>query len=68
MAIKKHVGDIIEMIYLDQHGDMSQRTIKVISQRGALLVAYCYTKQSIRTFSTDNILSWKLIKRATVAS
>ncbi|GGH83455.1 phage-related protein [Pullulanibacillus pueri] len=61
-------SDIIEIIYMDFSGVISHRTIRVIKQKGTLLVAHCYTKKSIRTFYNDNILSWKLIKRAQIAS
>ncbi|MGN7398612.1 hypothetical protein ACTHO0_02060 [Cytobacillus praedii] len=50
-------GAILEMIYLDCKGDISQRRIKVLSVNEESFRAYCYIRMQQRTFKTSNILS-----------
>lgn len=47
----------LEMIYLSNNNQMSQRVIRVISVSGSIVKAYCYTKKQYRIFKLDNILS-----------
>lgn len=47
----------IEVIYMNSKGQMSQRTIRVLSVTDQYVKAYCYTKNQIRTFKRENILS-----------
>lgn len=50
-------GAILEMIYLDCKGNISQRRIKVLSVKEESFRAYCYIRMQQRTFKTSNILS-----------
>lgn len=47
----------IQIIYIDNNGQISQRTIKVLAVSNTVVKAYCYTKRQFRTFKLDNILS-----------
>lgn len=47
----------VEMIYSDKNNQVSQRIIHPVKKNNDLVVAYCYTKRTIRTFRLDNILS-----------
>ncbi|MEK5108237.1 hypothetical protein MHI57_16190 [Cytobacillus sp. FSL K6-0129] len=47
----------LEMIYLDNKGDISQRRIKILSVYEDYFRAYCFTKRQQRTFKVSNILS-----------
>ncbi|GGH81074.1 hypothetical protein JOD43_002429 [Pullulanibacillus pueri] len=68
MDLRNHIGDILEIIYLDASNSMSQRKIRIIKQNASLVIAYCYTRKQIRTFYIENILGWKRVKKARVAS
>ncbi|MFD2446362.1 hypothetical protein ACFSO7_20585 [Bacillus sp. CGMCC 1.16607] len=50
-------GRILELIYVDGKGNISQRKIKVLDVNAESFCAYCYTRQQRRTFKLDNILS-----------
>lgn len=49
----------IEMIYMGADGKLSQRIVRVLSITDTHVKAFCCTKQKLRTFSKDNILSGK---------
>ncbi|KOP84133.1 hypothetical protein ACFFHH_20250 [Cytobacillus solani] len=50
-------GALLEMIYQDCKGNISQRRIKVLSVNEESLKAYCYIRKQQRTFKITNILS-----------
>jgi len=52
----------IEVIYMNSKGQMSQRTIRVLSVTDQYVKSYCYAKRQIRTFRKENILSGQLKK------
>ncbi|MEK4922046.1 hypothetical protein MKX67_09055 [Cytobacillus sp. FSL W7-1323] len=47
----------LEMIYLDNKGDISQRRIKILAVYEDYFRAYCFTKRQQRTFKVSNVLS-----------
>lgn len=53
----------IQIIYIDQDNNISQRTIKVLSVSNTNVKAYCYTKRQFRTFKLNNILSVGQVRR-----
>lgn len=57
-------NEIIEVIYLDSEGKLTQRHIRVIAQRENKLLAYCFSKKKIRSFHTANILATKKVGAA----
>lgn len=50
-------GAVLEMIYQDNKGNLSQRRIKVISVNEVSFRAYCYNRKQQRSFKLSNILS-----------
>ncbi|MEH7391502.1 hypothetical protein [Bacillus sp. JJ1474] len=50
-------GGLLEMIYQDCKGNISQRRIKVLSVNEETFRSYCYIRQKQRTFKISNILS-----------
>ncbi len=50
-------GEVLEMIYLDDKGNLSQRRIKVLSLKEESFKAYCFSKRQQRTFKVSNVLS-----------
>ena len=53
----------IEIIYLNSQGEVSQRVIRVLSATDHHVKAYCYTKNQLRTFKIDNILSTGAVRK-----
>ncbi|AOZ94919.1 hypothetical protein [Paenibacillus crassostreae] len=60
----KYIGQIVEIIYMDRNGKITQRCIEVNSIRNGLIKATCLKSGSARTFRLDNVLAWQLSKTA----
>jgi predicted DNA-binding transcriptional regulator YafY len=54
----------IEIIYLSKCGTFSQRKVKVKKLTTEKIVAYCYLRNQIRSFSLDRVLSASWSKRS----
>jgi len=50
-------NQLVDMIYLAKSGEVTKRRIKIIHVNEQSFTAYCFMKQSQRTFLIDNILS-----------
>ena len=50
-------GEVLEMIYQDDKGNLSQRRIKVLTLNDESFKAFCYIRKQQRTFKLGNILS-----------
>ena len=50
-------GERLEMIYLSEKQQLSQRVIKVLEVQNDTIKAYCFIKRTYRTFKMTNILS-----------
>lgn len=60
--VEKYVGRVVEIIYLDVKGRISQRKIAVYSVRNGRVCAYCLSSKEARTFHLDGILAAQLIR------
>lgn len=47
----------VELIYLSDKGDISQRTVYIKQWSNTYFKAFCYTKMGYRTFKVKNVLS-----------
>lgn len=52
----------VEMIYMSESKQISQRIITVTSINGSTIRAYCFLRKQSRLFKIDNILSVMPIK------
>lgn len=57
----------LQIIYLSDKGQMSQRFVRVITVNETHLVCYCYHKKQRRIFKLENILAAD-VKRKRVSS
>ncbi|MEF7565981.1 hypothetical protein V4V35_23610 [Bacillus infantis] len=53
----------VDMIYQSEKGAITQRIIRVLSDQGEYIKAYCYFRKSERLFKRANILSVANIRR-----
>ncbi|WP_410514385.1 hypothetical protein PaeBR_08330 [Paenibacillus sp. BR2-3] len=60
--MKMGVGQIIEIVYLDKAGKISQRKIKIKDIRDGMIRATCLTTDAPRVFRIHNILAWQPAK------
>lgn len=57
MDISKYISRSVEMIYEDQKGNFSQRSVKVIAVTDNTVSAYDLTKHAPRSLHADRILA-----------
>ncbi|MEK3821346.1 hypothetical protein MKY20_19935 [Cytobacillus sp. FSL W8-0315] len=50
-------GELLEMIYQDNKGNISQRRIKVLAVGEESFRAFCHIRKQQRTFKLENVLS-----------
>ena len=50
-------GWIVELMYLSRIGEMSKRRVQIIKIQGEVFQAYCFKRNSKRTFLIENVLA-----------
>ena len=50
-------GEVLEMIYLSERGELYQRRIKVLDISSGKIRAFCFLRNKQRIFKISNILS-----------
>lgn len=53
----KYIGEVVEIVYMDKNGQLSQRRIEVHGVRGELVYSTCLASGARRTFRQDRILA-----------
>lgn len=48
---------LVEMIYMSEKGDISQRVITVYDVSQSHIKAFCHNKKQVRIFKVENILT-----------
>lgn len=54
----KYIGRIVEIVYIDRSGKLSQHLIEIHSIRNGLIRSTCLQTGEPRTFKEDNVLAW----------
>jgi len=57
--LAKHIGELLEIVYMDQSGKLTQRRIEIKRIRNGLVYADCLRSGEPRTFREENILAWQ---------
>ena len=52
------LNQIVEMIYMNNNGEISKRRVKVLSVESNTFKAYCFLRNTKRTFKVDNVLAF----------
>ena len=52
------LNQIVEMIYINNNGEISKRRVKVLSIEGNTFKAYCFLRNTKRTFKVENLLAF----------
>ncbi|RPF52164.1 hypothetical protein [Aquisalibacillus elongatus] len=47
----------LEMIYLSEKGEYSQRVVRIVEVKEHVFLAFCYTKRAVRRFKKVQVLS-----------
>ncbi len=57
--LANHIGELLEIVYIDQAGKLTQRRIEIKHIRNGLVYADCLRSGEPRTFKLENILAWQ---------
>lgn len=55
--MQRYLGQVVQIIYADRQGKLTQRRVKLYAIDGDYVRAYCLEKRSVRSFILDNILA-----------
>lgn len=66
--MQKYIGNVIEIIYIDRKGRITQRKIEVLAVKDGRVRAKCLQSGAPRVFLEDNILSMKICIASRYAS
>jgi predicted DNA-binding transcriptional regulator YafY len=55
--VKKYLNQTIEIVYLDRHGKLSQRRVRVVAVTDGVVRAYDFERRAPRIFKLDNIMA-----------
>ncbi|MFP4976412.1 hypothetical protein ACE6ED_13495 [Paenibacillus sp. CN-4] len=66
--MKMEAGKVIEIVYMDNAGKLSQRNIDVRSVRDGLIQATDLQTRQPRAFKAGNILAWQPARRKGVTA
>ncbi|MEK3919901.1 MULTISPECIES: hypothetical protein [Paenibacillus] len=58
----KYIGQMVELVYMDREGQITQRQIRINSVRGGMIRASAGKEGSPRTFLEQGILAWRPVK------
>ncbi|MNI71660.1 hypothetical protein D3C73_1275440 [compost metagenome] len=56
------IGQIVEIVYEDKAGKITQRKIEIKGIRGGHIRATCLTTGAPRVFLEDHILAWRPVR------
>lgn len=56
------IGQIVDIVYMDKSGKITQRKIEVLGIRDGRIRAICLTTGAPRVFIVANILAWQPVK------
>jgi predicted DNA-binding transcriptional regulator YafY len=61
--MEKYIGRVVEIIYINDSGKITQRKIRVNSIENGIVRAYCFQQRGPRVFKIGNILATYPIRR-----
>ncbi|MEK5215333.1 transcriptional regulator [Psychrobacillus sp. FSL H8-0487] len=50
-------NQLVELMYLDSKGNISQRRVKVLKIQGDIFQGFCFNRNAKRTFIINNVLA-----------
>lgn len=50
-------NQLVELMYMDSKGNISQRRVKVLRIQGDTFQVFCFKRNAKRTFIMDNVLA-----------
>ncbi|RAV18849.1 hypothetical protein DQG23_24275 [Paenibacillus contaminans] len=62
--MQKYVGQVVELVYLDRRGKITQRRVEVREVAEEIVKAYCLVQRGPRIFRVANILAIQPVRKA----
>jgi predicted DNA-binding transcriptional regulator YafY len=59
--LRKYLGSIVEIIYIDKDQQITQRLIELRSVKSGSIKAYCLQRKALRIFKIESILAIQLV-------
>lgn len=51
-------NQLVELMYMDSKGNISQRRVKVLKVKGDAFQVFCFKRNAKRTFIVNNVLAF----------
>ncbi len=67
MNLFTYLGQTVEIIYLNQNGELSQRKIRLLSVKDGKIRVYCFKRRATRYFSVGNVLAMRPVNEKRVS-
>ncbi|KIV58118.1 hypothetical protein AM501_26130 [Aneurinibacillus migulanus] len=62
-----YLGRTVEIIYLNQNGELSQRKVRLLSVKDGRIRAYCFKRRATRYFLVKNVLAMRPVSEKQVS-
>ncbi|GAK39733.1 hypothetical protein PUW24_26045 [Paenibacillus urinalis] len=59
---RKYIGKVVEIVYLDRAGQVSQRNIEIHRIVNGRIYSTCLHTGAPRTFNEENVLAWRPVR------
>ncbi len=56
-------SSVIRLMYMDESGNVTKRTVRVLKIKSDTLIAFCYLRGARRTFKIDHLLAIVSVQR-----
>lgn len=63
MTIDRYVGRVVDIVYMDRKGKITQRRIDIKEVVGGRIRAHCFKSNGPRVFAVENVLAFELVNR-----
>lgn len=67
MMPRKYIGRVVEIVYLDRAGQVTQRNIEIHRIWQGKIYATCLRSGARRTFNEENVLAWRPLRTSITA-
>lgn len=64
ILVKKYINQVVEIIYMDRNGKITQRSIHIHAIRNGLVRATCLQTGAPRAFRNEQILALRPVKHS----
>ncbi|NBD25037.1 hypothetical protein [Paenibacillus glycinis] len=63
MTIDRYIGRVVNIVYIDKKGRITQRRIEIKAVVDGHIRAHCFKSKGPRVFAVENVLAFELVNR-----